>query len=96
MYTNQISPSQLHQNAVPLCNANPREKKKNLYVVVDTNVLLTELSIVEKLRDTMFKKYGLPYIVIPWTVIQVSEILVFSIISYRFLSTSYIFLHLTV
>lgn len=41
-----------------------------LYIVIDTNVFLTNLEIVEKARDIIFKRYGRPILVIPWTTIR--------------------------
>jgi len=39
---------------------------------VDTNVFLSNLKIIEEARDATFKNYPRPFIVIPWTVINVS------------------------
>lgn len=47
-------------------------EKGPLHIVVDTNVFLTNLAIVEEARDTVFKNYPRPFIIIPWTVICVS------------------------
>ncbi|KAK0177029.1 hypothetical protein PV328_001119 [Microctonus aethiopoides] len=44
--------------------------RRALYIVIDTNVFLTNLEIVEKARDTIFKRYGRPIVVIPWTTIR--------------------------
>jgi len=47
-------------------------EKRPLYIVIDTNVFLSNLEIIEKAKDTTFKNYPRPFIVIPWTVIRVS------------------------
>ncbi|KAK0180589.1 hypothetical protein PV327_002956 [Microctonus hyperodae] len=44
--------------------------RRALYIVIDTNVFLTNLEMVEKARDTIFKRYGRPILVIPWTTIR--------------------------
>ncbi|XP_011315063.1 transcriptional protein SWT1 [Fopius arisanus] len=41
-----------------------------LYIVIDTNVFLSNIQAVEQARDTVFKTHGRPIIVIPWTVIR--------------------------
>lgn len=46
--------------------------KPPIYIVVDTNVFLTNLQIIEEARDAIFKNYSCSYIVIAWTVICVS------------------------
>ena len=50
----------------------PARNKKALYIVVDTNVFLSNLQAVEEARDSVFKSFGRPFIAIPWTVIKVS------------------------
>lgn len=47
-------------------------KKKTLYIVVDTNVFLSNLDAIVKVMTTRFAKYDKPILVIPWTVIRVS------------------------
>ncbi|XP_039309297.1 transcriptional protein SWT1-like, partial [Solenopsis invicta] len=44
-------------------------EKGPLYIVVDTNVFLSNLEIIEEAKDATFKNYPRPFIVIPWTVI---------------------------
>ncbi|XP_014484962.1 PREDICTED: transcriptional protein SWT1 isoform X2 [Dinoponera quadriceps] len=50
----------------------PSESKEKgpLYIVIDTNVFLSNLEIIEQARDTAFKNYPRPFIVVPWTVIR--------------------------
>lgn len=43
---------------------------RSLYIVVDTNVFLSNLGAVEEARDAVFKIYGRPIIVVPWTVFR--------------------------
>lgn len=45
-----------------------------LYIIIDTNVFLSNLPFIEEVRDSRSDKYGRPFIVIPWTVIQVHVI----------------------
>ncbi|XP_012232697.1 transcriptional protein SWT1 [Linepithema humile] len=45
------------------------QEKGPLHIVVDTNVFLVNLEIIEEARDTVFKHYPRPFIIIPWTVI---------------------------
>lgn len=63
----------MSENIVELTQSNKIEshEKGPLYIVVDTNVFLSNLEIIEKARDTIFKNYPRPFIVIPWTVICV-------------------------
>lgn len=42
-----------------------------LYVVVDTNVFLSNLTLVEEVRDSQSDQFGRPFLVVPWTVLQV-------------------------
>lgn len=69
METNYIS-----ENIAELTQPNKVEshEKRPLYIVIDTNVFLSNLEIIEKAKDTTFKNYPRPFIVIPWTVIRVS------------------------
>lgn len=64
------------ENTAELTQPNKMEshEKSPLYIVVDTNVFLSNLEIVEEAKDTVFKQYPRPFIVIPWTVICVSII----------------------
>lgn len=61
-------------NTVELIQHNRTEpqEKSPLYIVVDTNVFLSNLKIIKEARDATFKNYPRPFIVIPWTVIHVS------------------------
>ncbi|XP_046833779.1 transcriptional protein SWT1-like isoform X4 [Vespa crabro] len=47
-----------------------QEEKKTLYIVVDTNVFLSNLDAIIKAMVTEFAKYDKPILVIPWTVIR--------------------------
>ncbi|KAF7386028.1 hypothetical protein HZH66_011870 [Vespula vulgaris] len=47
-----------------------QEEKKTLYIVVDTNVFLSNLDAIVKAMTTKFAKYDKPILVIPWTVIR--------------------------
>ncbi|KYN17127.1 Uncharacterized protein C1orf26 like protein [Trachymyrmex cornetzi] len=59
------------ENAAELTQFNNTEShgKGPLYIVIDTNVFLSNLEIVEEAKDAVFKNYPRPFIVIPWTVI---------------------------
>lgn len=59
----------MQENVLELSN---KKSDKVLYIVVDTNVFLSNLPVIEEARDTIFKTFGRPFIVVPWTVIQVS------------------------
>lgn len=65
------------ENNIELTESNKMESREKdpLYIVVDTNVFLSNLEIIEEARDTTFKNYPCPFIVIPWTVICVSIII---------------------
>ncbi|XP_076676886.1 swt1 RNA endoribonuclease isoform X2 [Andrena cerasifolii] len=47
-----------------------QQEKRQLYIVVDTNVFLSNIDAVELAKDSTFKTYDRPLIVIPWTVIR--------------------------
>ena len=47
-----------------------QQEKRQLYIVVDTNVFLSNIEAVELAKDSTFKTYDRPIIVIPWTVIR--------------------------
>lgn len=47
------------------------ESTNRLYMVIDTNVLLSDLKFIEDVRDSNSEIYGRPFLVIPWTVLQV-------------------------
>lgn len=59
------------------------KEKDPLYIVIDTNVFLSNLEVVEKARDAQFKSYPRPFIVIPWTVIRVSIKIILQLIIYK-------------
>ncbi|XP_026669491.1 transcriptional protein SWT1-like [Ceratina calcarata] len=44
--------------------------KEHLYIVVDTNVFLSNIDAIEIAKETSFVTYDKPIIVIPWTVIR--------------------------
>lgn len=50
------------------------QEKTQLYIVIDTNVFLSNIEAAELAKETTFKTYGRPLIVIPWTVIRVSNL----------------------
>ncbi|XP_029173016.1 transcriptional protein SWT1 [Nylanderia fulva] len=71
---NHVETNYISGNTVELIQHNesgtePQEKCP-LYIVVDTNVFLSNLKIIEEARDAIFKNYPRPFIVIPWTVIH--------------------------
>ncbi|CAD1480610.1 unnamed protein product, partial [Heterotrigona itama] len=47
-----------------------QQEKKHVYIVVDTNVFLSNIDAVELARETIFKTYDHSVIVVPWTVIR--------------------------
>ncbi|XP_043514152.1 transcriptional protein SWT1 isoform X4 [Frieseomelitta varia] len=47
-----------------------QQEKKHLYIVVDTNVFLSNIDAVELARETIFKTYDHSIILVPWTVIR--------------------------
>lgn len=49
------------------------EARKILYIVVDTNVFLSDLDIIIKARNAEFERIGQATILVPWTVIKVRE-----------------------
>nr|XP_031846667.1 uncharacterized protein LOC116433086 [Nomia melanderi] len=46
------------------------QEKRQLYIVVDTNVFLSNIDAVESAKESNFKTFNRPFIVIPWTVIR--------------------------
>ncbi|CAH0387772.1 unnamed protein product [Bemisia tabaci] len=44
--------------------------KAEFCIVIDTNIFLSKISFVVRIRDTYFKGLGLPTIVVPWQVVQ--------------------------
>ncbi|XP_032663477.1 transcriptional protein SWT1 isoform X2 [Odontomachus brunneus] len=58
------------ENTTVLTQPLESQEKGPLYIVIDTNVFLTNLEIIEEARDATFKNYPRPFIVIPWTVIR--------------------------
>lgn len=71
---NHVETNYISENTVELIGYNGEEtepqEKSPLYIVVDTNVFLSNLEIIEEARDATFKNYPRPFIVIPWTVIH--------------------------
>lgn len=47
-----------------------QQEKKQLYIVVDTNVFLSNITAIDLAKETVFKTFDHPFIVIPWTVIR--------------------------
>lgn len=47
------------------------DQQDALYIVIDTNVFLSNLEFVEEVRDSRSEAFGRPFLVIPWTVLQV-------------------------
>ncbi|XP_020291164.1 transcriptional protein SWT1-like [Pseudomyrmex gracilis] len=66
--TDCISENTIEQ-ATQSNNGAESSDKPPIYIVVDTNVFLTNLQIIEEARDAIFKNYSCSYIVIAWTVI---------------------------
>lgn len=60
-------------NGLELSQASPNADKQTLYVVVDTNVFLSNLkTVTELLEDSGSAKSPYkPVVVVPWTVLQV-------------------------
>lgn len=59
-------------NGLQLPRAPPNEDKQIVYVVVDTNVFLSNLkSVTELLEDSQKSKDYRPVVVVPWMVLQV-------------------------
>lgn len=50
-----------------MCHCAPQNQ---LYVVVDTSILLTHLGLLTKHKDTAISGVGRPVFVIPWVVLQ--------------------------
>ncbi|XP_064616886.1 uncharacterized protein LOC135480888 [Liolophura sinensis] len=46
------------------------DKFCQLFIVLDTNVLMSQLDFVEELRDMNLEGFGRPILVIPWVVLQ--------------------------
>ena len=45
--------------------------QNSLYIVIDTNVFISNLELIKDIQDSTSHTYGKPFIVIPWTVLQV-------------------------
>ncbi|KAK6195260.1 hypothetical protein SNE40_000728 [Patella caerulea] len=43
---------------------------KNLHLIIDTNILVQSLKFLQNILETVLDGFGLPYIVIPWIVMQ--------------------------
>ncbi|XP_015127152.1 uncharacterized protein LOC107048489 [Diachasma alloeum] len=56
--------------SLDLVDGQVESSRRALYIVIDTNVFLSNIQAVEQARDTVFKTHGRPNIVIPWTVIR--------------------------
>ncbi|XP_076286282.1 swt1 RNA endoribonuclease [Lasioglossum baleicum] len=57
-----------HSLSHPLVSG--QQEKKQLYIVVDTNVFLSNINAIDLAKETVFKTFDQPFIVIPWTVIR--------------------------
>ncbi|XP_076649695.1 swt1 RNA endoribonuclease isoform X1 [Halictus rubicundus] len=57
-----------HSLSYPLVSE--QQEKRQLYIVVDTNVFLSNISAIDLAKGTVFKTFDQPFIVIPWTVIR--------------------------
>ena len=44
--------------------------ERQLYIVIDTNVIISDLSFVQDLKDRQVTGYGKPVLYIPWIVLQ--------------------------
>lgn len=44
--------------------------QEKLYLVLDTNVLLSHLGFISELKDYAIKAVGRPLLIIPWVVMQ--------------------------
>ncbi|XP_034185008.2 swt1 RNA endoribonuclease [Osmia lignaria lignaria] len=47
-----------------------QQEKRQVYIVVDTNVFLSNIEIIDLVQETTLKTYDRSLIVIPWTVIR--------------------------
>lgn len=50
-----------------------QQEKRQVYIVIDTNVFLSNIEIIDLVQETTLKTYDQSLIVIPWTVIRVSN-----------------------
>ncbi|XP_046845452.1 transcriptional protein SWT1-like [Xenia sp. Carnegie-2017] len=64
-----VRPSKIQNNDMDLCYSNG-SFEGSLYIVLDTNVLLSHLKFVVELKDYPIPGIGMPILVIPWIVIQ--------------------------
>lgn len=62
--------SELSCNALQLMDTS-NDQQNALYIVIDTNVFLSNLEFIEEVRDSRSEAFGRPFLVIPWTVLQV-------------------------
>ncbi|XP_072014880.1 uncharacterized protein [Amphiura filiformis] len=46
------------------------DQKDGLFIILDTNVLISHLTFLEELRDQSIKGFGKPILVVPWVVLQ--------------------------
>ncbi|RDD44435.1 Transcriptional protein SWT1 [Trichoplax sp. H2] len=51
-------------------SATEGDKNYKLFIIVDTNILLSHLEMVTLLKDKQIKGYGYPVLVIPWIVVE--------------------------
>lgn len=58
------------ENILRIPSSTIQEEKKTLYIVIDTNVFLSNIEAIKKARDIQFGTYNRPILVIPWTVIR--------------------------
>lgn len=58
------------ENSLDLTDGPLKSNNKKLYIVIDTNVFLSNLPVINKVRDIEFRNYGNPIIVVPWTVLR--------------------------
>lgn len=61
---------EMPENVLRFSNTFDRKSNQELYIVIDTNVFLSNLEAIEQARDAIFKSYGRPFIVVPWTVLR--------------------------
>lgn len=62
----------ISDNTIELIPPSESQDKDRLYIVIDTNIFLSNLALVEEAKNANFKNHSRPFIVIPWTVICVS------------------------
>ncbi|CAB3980551.1 transcriptional SWT1-like [Paramuricea clavata] len=65
-----VQPSQIHKDNQMAMKVSSDGYEGVLYIVLDTNVLLSHLKFVTELKDFPIPGVGMPILVIPWVVIQ--------------------------